>query len=135
MPVRVSMDNEVPNALVYYFDGGWTWGELEDAARQVQAWGRSLGNERYDVVFNFRGVSLPKGPSLSSSRRMLDAGPSNRGIVVFAEMSAFVGTMVNLGLKLYPHLQKSLRITKTLQEARELILKSREGTAEKLSES
>ncbi|MCS6836927.1 MAG: hypothetical protein NZ750_13035 [Anaerolineae bacterium] len=126
MPVRVSEDDEISNAVVYRFDGTWNWGELEDAARRVQEWGRSLGGERYDVIFNFKGVSLPKGPSISSSRRMLDAGPSNRGLVVFAEMSAFISTMVSMGLRLYPHLQKHIAVTKTVQEARELILKSRE---------
>ena len=128
MGIEVVWDSDAKNVLRYIYDGRWTWSDLEKAREVAAQYEKSVAH-RVDVIVDVQKSSLLPNGTITRARQVATTAPTthpNEGITVIVGAGAFVRSIYDVMLKVYPDMirRRGILLAKNLQEARELIVKN-----------
>ena len=128
MGIEVVWDSDAKNVLRYIYDGRWTWSDLEKAREVAAQYEKSVAH-RVDVIVDVQKSSLLPNGTITRARQVATTAPTthpNEGITVIVGAGAFVRSIYDVMLKVYPDMirRRGIFFAKNLQEARELTVKN-----------
>jgi hypothetical protein len=128
MGIEVTWDNDSNTILRYIYSGRWTWGDLDRVREQAAKLEASVPH-RVDVIVDVQNSSLLPSGTISRARQVATSAPTthpNEGITVIVGAGAFVRSIYDVMLKVYPEMirRRGIFFAQTLPEARDLIAKS-----------
>lgn len=125
MSISVCWDDEAKTIIRWDFSEKWTWDEFHEAFRISMDMGKGI-TYRLDVIPNATlSPNMPVG-ALSEFKRLDTQLPDTVALIVVAGSSPFTRSMIELFGKIYRI--ESWRTAKTVDDAREYILKHRQKT-------
>ncbi|MEO8606838.1 MAG: hypothetical protein ABI690_03095 [Chloroflexota bacterium] len=124
MPVRVYGEDETHTLVHYDFEGNWTWDELYPAYYQAIEMEKSVSH-RVDVILDMRQSKKIPSNALMHIKNISDKQPPNIGLSVIVTNSAFLASMYKIGVQFYAKIGHYFFLTTSLDEARQMIAKSR----------
>lgn len=126
MGIQVAWDEILENVVLYEFSLPWTWDGFQQAFTQELALADEIGDERYDVIADFRNAkTLPPGAGITHVASVFRRYPSNWGSTVVISSSSMIVMMVRLFNKIYPATSQRFVVVSMPEQARRHIRHSR----------
>jgi hypothetical protein len=126
MGIEVAWDDKLDNVVLYDFSLPWTWNEFQQAFNQELALAEEIGDDRYDVIADFRNaLTLPAGAGITHVASAFRRYPPNWGSTVVISSSMMIVTMVRLFNKIYPATSHRFVVVTLPEQARRHIRQSR----------
>ncbi len=126
MGIEVVWDSDAKTVIRYIYNGRWTWQDLDKAREEAGKLEASV-TYRVDVIVDVQNSSLLPNGTISRARQVAVTAPTthpNEGITVIVGAGAFVRSIYDVMLKVYPEMirRRGIFFAKTLPEAREMIV-------------
>ena len=95
MPIEIQWDDEAKTIIRENYLGQWTWDNFFAMSNQAAEMMKTV-DHRVDILANMKdGIMPTSGASMSNSRKVLLALPSNWGVIVVVTNS-FVSVLASI---------------------------------------
>jgi hypothetical protein len=130
MSIRVYWENPQKTIVRYDFEGVWTWDELYAAYYEAIAMETSV-THRVDIILDLRYSGRIPGNVLLHIKNFSEKQPPNVGLSIFVTTNSFLTSLYNTAIKFYAKIAFYFRLTRTVDEAHDMIADVRHALAEK----
>ncbi len=125
MPITVNWFNEEKTILRYYFEGDWTWADMDAAIARANALLASV-DHRVDVLIDIRASQwMPSDGALSYLRRATLNAADNWGMGVFVGLSPLMQATLGIFARVYRTLGARYAAASSVAEAVSIIERER----------
>ncbi len=124
MPIEIQWDDEAKTIIRENYLGQWTWDNFFTMSNQAAEMMQTV-DHRVDILANMKDGIMPmSGASMSNSRKVLLALPSNWGVIVVVTNS-FVSVLASIFKQFDVQLGTKMHTTDSLEKAYQIITTER----------
>jgi hypothetical protein len=124
MPIEIQWDDEAKTIIRENYLGQWTWDNFFTMSIQAAEMMQTV-DHRVDILANMKdGIMPTSGASMSNSRKVLLALPSNWGVIVVVTNS-FVSVLASIFKQFDVQLGTKMHTTDSLEKAYQIITTER----------
>jgi hypothetical protein len=126
MAIELFWDDDTQTRLLLEFNGRWTWDELHQTLATIKKITDNVNHEIAALVDVSRGLHIAptdlfSAEGLHNARLLMTLGREGTGPVVIVGVNPLIKTIYDVVHKLDPDILSSVRIAKTLDDARLLL--------------
>ena len=127
MRVTVDWDDEAKTIIRYTYAEGWTWADYEVAVKAAYQLTQAVNPPMLDVIADFSGASLVPQNLIANFQRSLNSPYTIEfGVTILVTPGLFMKRMIEMYGKINKQGGSRIRLTKTIDEARQMIAKIRQ---------
>ena len=120
MHIKVTWDDHHDDIILFEFPPVFNWDQYYVAEDQAHAMIEERGRD-VGYIFDFpQNAKIPDN-AISNGRRVIEQRHSKVTLVVNVGSTAFIRTLFNMGIRMYPTLRDNVAMSGTIDEAREMI--------------
>lgn len=124
MPIEIQWDDDAKTIIRENYLGQWTWDNFFAMSTQAAEMMQTV-DHRVDILANMKDGIMPmSGASMSNSRQVLLALPSNWGVIVVVTNS-FVSVLASVFKQFDVQLGTKMHTTDSLEKAYQIIAADR----------
>lgn len=124
MPIRIEIDDKVPNLVWQLFEGKWTSDEYIQSVDELLAY-IAQHEATIDLIADMTHSGTPPAQLLSLSGYLERKTPDNRGIVVIINSGLFIQALLRVMETIAPRFTRNMHTVDSADEAYAIIAAAR----------
>ena len=113
--VEVRWGNEAHSIMIWDFEKGWTWNDLNNARRTFDQLMDTVPHTVH-IIFNMNRTILPIGDAMHNLKTMNEQYPPNMGLLIVVNPSSFAFKITNIVKRVF-RIWNGMTFVSTLAEA------------------